>query len=170
MWTKAKSATLSLVCTRVLVAVIIVIAVTLPFILSSGPTSGLAVSLPGGFYGASPYTGALYIGMPKETVIAVFFCAYACFAVLMIALLSLDRLLRNIRKDVVFSRENVKCLRIISWCCFAVAAVMLCGWPFISYVLIFVAAAAAFFGLLMRVVKNVIDAACEIKDENDFTI
>ena len=162
MWTKAKSATLSLVCTRVLIGVIITIAAVLPFLLSWSPA--------GRFYGASSDTGILYIGMPAEAIVAVCLCVYACFVPAMFALFSLDRLLRNIRNEFVFLRANVKFLRTISWCCFAVAVVTFLSWPFISYVLIFVAAAAAFFGLLMRVVKNVIDAACEIKDENDYTI
>jgi len=162
LWTKAKSATLSLICTRILTGVIIAAAVALPFALSDGSS--------GGYYGASSDAGMLYAGMPAKLVHTIFICAYACFVPAMIALISLDLLLRNIRRDVVFSRVNVKCLRVISWCCFAVAVIMICSWPFISFVLVFVAAAAAFFGLLMRVVKNVIDAACEIKDENDFTI
>ena len=158
MWTKSKSATLSLVCTRALIAIFIAVAIALPFLVS------------GGFYGSSREAGILHEGLSFNSLIAVYTCAYACFVPLMIALLSLDRLLRNIRKDLVFLRANVKCLRIISWCCFAVAIILICYWPFISYILAIVAAAAAFFGLLMRVVKNVIDAACEIKDENDFTI
>ena len=158
-WTKTKSAILSLVCTRTLIGVIIAIAIVFPFLFTSGS------------YGRSSEAGILYINMPTEMVLALFICAYACFVPAMIALLSLDALLRNIRKDVVFSRVNVKYLRVISWCCFAIAIVMLCGVPFIpNLVLIFVAVAAAFFGLLIRVIKNVIDAACEIKDENDFTI
>ena len=162
MWTKAKSASLSLICTRVLIGVAIFIAVVLPFVLPNG--------LPIDFYGSSREAGILYFGMADETVIALYVCAYACFVPVMVALLTLDILLRNIKKDQVFFRPNVKYLRTISWCCFVIAIVMLCGWPFISYVFVFVAAAAAFFGLLMRVVKNVIDAACEIKDENDYTI
>jgi len=162
MWTKSKSATLSLVCTRILIGAIIAIAAVLPFLLSSRPA--------GRFYGASADTGILYIGMPAEAIVAVCLCVYACFVPAMFALFSLDRLLCNIRIEHVFLRDNVKYLRTISWCCFAVAVISFSSWPFISYVLIFVAAAAAFFGLLMRVVKNVIDAACEIKDENDFTI
>ena len=159
MWTKSKSAALSLVCTRTLIGVFIAVAICLPFLLSGGS-----------YYGTRSNGGVFYVGMSAETVLAVYVCAYASFVPAIIALLSLDLLLRNIRRDYVFVRVNVKCLRILSWCCFAIAAIMLCGWPFISYVLVFVAAAAAFFGILMRVVKNVIDAACEIKDENDFTI
>jgi len=158
MWTKAKSAALTLICTRILIGITIFVAVAMPFAVS------------GGFRGVSRTAGILFVGVPAETITAIFICAYTCFAFAMIALFSLDKLLRNIRKDIVFDRANVKCLRIISWCCFAVAVATLCGWPSIHIVLIFVAAAAAFFGLLMRVVKNVIDAACEIKDENDFTI
>ena len=159
MWTKSKSATLSLICTRALIGVFIVAAVCLPFILTGGS-----------FYGVRTGAGILYLGMPAETILALYICAYVSFVPAIIALLSLDLLLRNIRKDLVFIRVNIKCLRTISWCCFAIAIAMLCGWPFLSFVLLFVSAAAAFFGILMRVVKNVIDAACEIKDENDFTI
>ena len=159
MWTKSKSATLSLICTRALIVIFIVVAIALPFILTGG-----------GYYGEYSTAGFFSIGMAKETVYAIYICAYICFVPAIIALFTLDMLLRNILKDGVFLRSNVKSMRIISWCCFAIAVVMLCGWPFISYVLIFIAAAAAFFGTLMRVIKNVIDAACEIKDENDFTI
>ena len=161
MWTKSKSAFLTLICTRILIGVIIAIAIAMPL--------GTAF----GFYGVNtlgPAGRVLFVGIPTETLRAIFLCAYACFVFAMIALFSLDLLLRNIRKDEVFTRVNVKYLRIISWCCFGVAVAAFCGWSSIHIVLIFVAAAAAFFGLLMRVVKNVIDAACEIKDENDFTI
>ena len=162
MWTKSKSATLSLVCTRILIGAAIAIAIVLPFILS-GEVDNI-------FYGASADSGILFMGMSIEMIRALYICAYASLVFAIIALLSLDKLLQNIRKDMVFTNPNVKCLRTISWCCFAIAIIMLCGWPFISYVLVFVAAAAAFFGILMRVVKNVIEAACELKDENDFTI
>jgi len=158
MWTKSKSATLSLACTRILIGITIAVAAVMPFAVS------------GGFYGVRRTAGILFVGLPAEIITAIFIYAYACFAFTIIALFSLDRLLRNIRKDIVFSRINVKCLRIISWCCFAVAILSICFFPSIHIVLILVSAAAAFFGLLMRVVKNVIDAACEIKDENDFTI
>jgi len=158
MWTKAKSATLTLICNRVLIGFIIAVAAVFPFLL-------MAVS-----YGAYPDGGLLYIGVSEQEVTIFVICVYACFVPAMIALFTLDRLLRNIRLGLVFSPESVKYLRIISWCCFVIAIVLLCGWPFLHIALIFAAAIAAFFGLLMRVVKNVIDAACEIKDENDFTI
>lgn len=157
-WTKAKSVTLSLVCTRILIGVIIVVAIILPYITA------------GEWYGTYEKAGILEMDMSSEQRAALLICAYISFVWAMIALIMLGRLLGNIRKEQIFIPANVKCLRIISWCCFAIAIVMLCGWPYISTVLVFIAAAAAFFGLLMRVVKNVIDAACAIKNENDFTI
>jgi biotin transporter BioY len=161
MWTKTKSAILSQVCTRVLIGIIIAAIIILPFL-----TKGFL----GYYYGASLESRILNEGLPFTALHIAYICAYACFVFALIALFNLDRLLRNIRLDQVFLPENVKILRIISWCCFAIAIIMICGWPFIHYVLLYVAAAAAFFGLLMRVVKNVIDAACELKAENDYTI
>jgi len=168
MWTKSKSAALSLICTRVLICAAVAIAVALPFLISGYYldiiSAGRAFSYEGRFL------AFIFSGLPQMTVIAIYACAYASFGFAMVALLALDKLLRNIRKDIVFVRGNVRCLRIISWCCFAIAIIMICSWPQIHYSLTFVAAAAAFFGLLMRVFKNIIETACEIKDENDFTI
>lgn len=158
IWTKAKSVTLSLICTRVLIGVVIALAVVLPLLITNG------------FYGRFAQIGFLSSVMDSGQIFALLFCVYAAFVPAMIALIMLDRMLGNIRKELIFVRVNVRYLRAISWCCFIIAIIMLIGWPFISFLLIFIAAAAAFFGLLMRVVKNVIDAACELKDENDFTI
>ena len=160
MWTKSKSAALSLICTKILIGASIALAVALPFILSGGYQASVDLI----------DAAIAYQRLPAITIYAIFICAYACIAFALIALFSLNSLLRNIKKEFVFSPENIKCLRIISWCCFAIAIIMFCGWPFIHVVLIFVAAAAAFFGILMRVIKNVFEAAREIKDENDFTI
>lgn len=86
-----------------------------------------------------------------------------------IALYSLFKLLNNIERDFIFEYENIKYLRVISWCCiFAGIICLISGlydWGFVP-----VAVAAAFVGLILRVVKNVIAQACEIKQENDYTI
>jgi Protein of unknown function (DUF3036). len=94
---------------------------------------------------------------------------YACSVPGLVALFSLDRLLANIKKKNVFIAKNVKHLRVISWCSFAVSAILfVSGFYYLLFLL--VAVAAAFFGLILRVVKNVIEQAVTIKDENDFTI
>ena len=85
------------------------------------------------------------------------------------ALWQILMLLNRIAKQQVFVRENAACFRIISWCCFGVALVwlLLMFWRFLAF---FVAFIAAFAGLLLRVIKNMLDAAVELREENDFTI
>ena len=85
------------------------------------------------------------------------------------AVIALDRLLSNIRQGKVFTSGNVKILRLISYCCFAVSVIFIYFSilrPFAWFVVI----AAAFFGLILRVIKNVFEQAIVIKEENDFTI
>ena len=86
-----------------------------------------------------------------------------------VVLFCLHRLLRNISEEEVFIQENVRSLRIMSWCLMAAALVYLVGSLFDWY-LVVLAAAAAFVGLILRVVKNVFAQAVELKNENDFTI
>jgi hypothetical protein len=95
---------------------------------------------------------------------------YACCVPAIAALLLLDRLLSNITKGKVFTEENVKALRAISWCCFAEAFILAIAALYFAPILFAVAIVTAFFGLILRVVKNVIDAAVALKAENDFTI
>ncbi len=94
---------------------------------------------------------------------------YLAAAVALVIVVALDRLLSNIRHDKVFVPGNVKILRLISYCCFAVSVIFIYFSilrPFAWLVVI----AAAFFGLILRVIKNVFEQAIEIKEENDFTI
>ena len=86
-----------------------------------------------------------------------------------VVLFCLHRLLRNISEEEVFIQENVRSLRIMSWCLIAAALVYLVGSLFDWYLVVF-AAAAACVGLILRVVKNVFAQAVELKNENDFTI
>ncbi len=87
----------------------------------------------------------------------------------------LIRLLGFVRGGRVFSAGAVMCLRGISWCCFAVCLVLVALSLLYrdTIALIYGAAvvlAAAFLGIVLRVVKNVIEEATLIKSENDFTI
>ncbi|WP_367924599.1 DUF2975 domain-containing protein [uncultured Ruthenibacterium sp.] len=86
-----------------------------------------------------------------------------------VVLWCLHQLLRNISEEEVFIQENVRSLRIMSWCLIAAALVYLVGSAFDWYLIVF-AVAAAFVGLILRVVKNVFAQAVELKNENDFTI
>lgn len=84
-------------------------------------------------------------------------------------LYNLYGLLRRIDEDQVFIPKNVDYLRRISWSCFigasigVVSAVYYFPWAF-------VAVAASFMGLIVRVVKNVVAKAVELQNEVDYTI
>lgn len=85
------------------------------------------------------------------------------------ALICLDLLLHNIRKGRPFIAQNVKLLRIISYCCFGVSAVFV-YFSFLKPFAFVIVFAAAFIGLILRVVKNCFEQAVAIREENDFTI
>jgi hypothetical protein len=85
------------------------------------------------------------------------------------ALICLGRLLRNIAGGRVFVDQNVKLLRFLSWCCFAAAGIFLVmSFYYVTGLLVVIS--AAFMGLILRVVKNVIAQAVELKQENDLTV
>lgn len=150
MWNSNRSLKLSCICTRLVMVLVVVSGAALPYLmdiyLSNGPHYITEIDM-------KPFMIILYL----------------CCIPALIALFSLDRLLANIKKEEVFIDKNVVYLRIISWCCFGVAVlVVMAGYYY--YLFYFVAIVAAFIGLILRVVKNVIDQAVIIKAENDFTI
>ena len=161
-WNKNQSITLSLICTKVIIAIIFIIIVFIIITLFS-PT----------LYEQSYADSSLFtanqikLGIPLLIIASI---------PALIALFCLHKLLSNIRAEEVFTETNIRLLRSISWTCFAAAIVFFIGFfrciPIagIEPALFIVAAFAGFAGLIMRVVKNVIAAACEIKNENDYTI
>lgn len=94
---------------------------------------------------------------------------YVGFIPAALLLYSLLLLLRRIEDGQVFIAENVERLRRISWCCFFGAGIAFVS-VFYYYPWIFVMVAAAFMGLIVRVVKNVVAQAVALKDESDYTI
>ncbi|HPE95308.1 MAG TPA: DUF2975 domain-containing protein [Bacillota bacterium] len=81
----------------------------------------------------------------------------------------LSGLIVKIMRAEVFTDMSVFFLRVISWLCIFASL----GFSFIGLyftVSFFVAFAAAFFGIVIRVVKNVMEEATSIKNENDFTV
>lgn len=148
MWNARRSALLSSICTKVIILFMIGFLFAAPTLVKSYVT---------------------YTMKDPEIIHSLLVTMYACAVLGLAALVCLDRLLSNIRKEAVFVMANVKYLRLISWCCFIVSIILLLSG---SYYLLFliIAVAAAFFGLILRVVKNVIEQAVMIKDENDYTI
>ena len=148
MWNPGKSVLLSSICTKIVIAAVIGAAVTAPYLVK----------------------GYVSYSMKDTAVITPLLALiYACAVPGLTALFSLDRLLANIKARNIFIEKNVKHLRVISWCSFIVSAILFVfGFYYLLFLLM--AVAAAFFGLILRVVKNVIEQAVAIKNENDFTI
>ena len=84
-------------------------------------------------------------------------------------MVSLDMLLANIRKGQPFISRNVTLLRIISYCCFAVS-VLFIYFSFLKPFGFAIVFAAAFFGVILRVVKNCFEQAVALREENDLTV
>lgn len=111
------------------------------------------------------------LGLTAMKTIITIFCAcfYPCSVFAYITLYSLIRLLFNIKREEIFITKNVRYLRRITWCCFAVALITFVGGIF-YLPFIFIAIAAAFVGLMLRIIKNVMQNAVEISEENKLTI
>ena len=85
------------------------------------------------------------------------------------AALALLALLRKVQRDEIFTQKAVGNLRLVSYCCLAESAVFAALTVYFRFAA-FIAFAALFMGVILRVVKNVIARAAEVKAENDFTI
>ena len=160
MWNKNKSIALTHLLVRASYVFLAIIAIGMPFF----------VVHPFEFEG---------LGATGDDIV---FSLFAVVPAGYVALICLDKLLINVKKEVVFNGKNVKLLRIISWACIYAALVGL-----ITFVIIFIksddfinrlfalaiislAVGEMFMGFVVRVVKNVFEAAIEIKEENELTI
>ncbi len=94
---------------------------------------------------------------------------YACSVLGWFILWKMLRLIRNIRKGIVFTEQNVSILRAVSLLCLGVGILTFAG-GFFYQPLFFVTLAALFLTLVVRVVKNVMQKAVEMKDELDLTV
>ena len=150
MWNSLKSVQLSLICTKIVILLIIACAILLPKILDR-------------------YIDFALIPIEISNLYPLMAILYLCCIPAMIALVCLHILLSNIKKEKVFYMGNVKLLRLISWCCFATALILIFA---VKYYLLLglVGITFGFIGLILRVVKNVIEEAVRIKAENELTI
>ena len=87
----------------------------------------------------------------------------------LLANLLLLLLLLQIKAENVFSLKSVGLIRGISWCAIMVG-ILFAVIGAVYYFVLIISLAALFLGLCVRVVKNVIEKATEIKDENDLTV
>ena len=110
-----------------------------------------------------------YMGRPANVRIVVLAVCYTCLPFALLALFSLHRLLKNIMRGDAFVTDNIKQLNVLFLCCAAAAVIsFFSGYFYLPFYIISVA--AAFFSLILRVIKNVFRSAIEIKAENELTI
>ena len=92
------------------------------------------------------------------------------------ALICLDKLLTNIKHDIVFDERNVSILNAITVCCLIAAAVGLVAYVVIALIyksietVILLALGELFMALVVRVVRDVFNKAIEIKEDNDLVV
>jgi len=149
MWDDSKSVVLSKICVIIFMVLLLAVAILAPGIV----TALMRVSMLAYTAGRAFFLATIYAGCVPAAVLLV--CLYI--------------LLQRISAGSVFVKENVACLRFISWCCLAGAIICLVSslyyLPWMA-----VGAAAAFMCLIVRVIKNVIAKAVSLQDDADLTI
>lgn len=147
MWTKWKSLRLTTVLVKIVFLLLIIAIFTIPIL-------------------AEWYDS---VSVREEVFIPLCITLYLTLIPAFVVVFSLNKLLLNIRKEQIFVDQNVTILRIISWCCYMVSIIFFVFgfWRELSFLIAF---AAAFFGLILRVLKNVFEQAVAMRVENDFTI
>ena len=78
-------------------------------------------------------------------------------------------LLLLVKRGSVFTKAAVELIRYISWCLIFMGFIMI-SLAFLTLIAVVAGAAVLFVGLAIRVVKNVIEEAVYIKEENDLTV
>ena len=153
MWNIKKSINLSLIACFVVSVLVVLLMVFLPQLISVYAENRNITEL-------------LYL---RNFILNACLTIYPSAVLGLVALYSLIRMLLNIKADEVFIAQNVSYLRTISWCCFAVFGIAALGGIF--YVPFFaVSVAAGFVGLILRVVKNVMQTATKMREESELTI
>ena len=155
-WTKNKSIALSKICVFIFSALGIVLNIYIHHNIRSIITRRMYIPLSEG-------------GLLKQYIIFALIALYILDILAYAALFLLYKLLCNIHKSKVFIAENVKYLRLLSWCCFIASFVcFILTFFYLPFVLL--VTGTAFMALILRVVKNVFTEAIEIKQENEYTI
>ena len=149
MWNEKKSLVLSKICIILFMAVLIASTVGAPWVVRVLLNSSISAAQAG----RALFLLTIYAGCVPSAALLVF----------------LYLLLHRIGAGRVFIRENTDCLRYISWFCFAGGAICLAS-AFYYLPWLAVGVAAAFTGLIVRVIKNVVAKAVSLQDDADFTI
>lgn len=109
-----------------------------------------------------------HTGPAVEVILLVL--GYLCAALAFWMLYNLYRFLQRLEQGQVFVPQTVQALRRISWCCTGAAVLCLPAGVLLYLPFVFLAVAAGFMALLVRVLKNAFEQAVRMKDELDYTI
>ena len=121
---------------------------------------------------AAPFAAFWYCDMAgkgdlaAKILIAVF---YICSPAAVVVIVSALKMLRNMQKGEFFTEINTKHLGRMSLSCVFVAPVCVVG-CFWFYGFMPIAVSAVFMFLILRIIKNVFEYGCEIKEENDLMV
>ena len=94
---------------------------------------------------------------------------YACSCCAWLAVVQLWLLLRLVAKGDAFSGGSVRCLRITSWCCFAVALITLVS-ALYYLPMALLALCAGFMGAIVRIVANTFESALSMREELNLVV
>ncbi len=95
------------------------------------------------------------------------------------ALIFIDKLLTNVKRDIIFEASTTKYLDIISYACVyasivgiisAIAGAFIDKTGLIIIFLLVLSMGEIFMALILKVIKKVFAKAIELKEENDLTI
>ncbi|NLC79378.1 MAG: DUF2975 domain-containing protein [Ruminococcaceae bacterium] len=104
-----------------------------------------------------PAVSKFYDGVSAREPVFLPLCLTLYFALVpaFILLVNLNELIENMRDEKVFIERNCAILRLMSYCCFAIAAIFF-GFGFFRFLAFLISFAAVFFGIILRVLKNVL--------------
>lgn len=151
------SVILSLVLSNAFSAILLGIAVIMPMQASKSTPAGQFLKT------------VLYDSLGEEYIAWFLVWGYIVLGLAIACCIAVTLLLLRVQKGLVFTPKSVSYIRFVSWMCVLLAAVIFIG-QFFHPAAFIVTLAMAFLGICLRVVKNVIEAATEIKNENDLTV
>ena len=150
---KSASTTISLILAHALLSILLFFAIVMPMVIKSAPI----------MMGVKAY-------FTEKGGDAVF---WIWFYLLMVSgaacCVALIAILKRVQRELVFTDRTVSLLRWLSWGCMFIAAICL-GVVYYFHMSYILTLAAGFLGLCLRVVKNVLEHANELKNENDLTV
>ena len=150
---KSTSTAISLMLAHALLAILLFFAIVMPLVIESAPI----------MMGVKAY----FTEKGGDVVFWIwFYLLMVSGAACCVALIAI---LKRVQRELVFTVKTVSYIRWLSWGCMFIAAVCL-GVVYYFHMAYLLTLAAGFLGLCLRVVKNVLETATEIKNENDLTV